>query len=118
MKKPLIKISVGKENFKLPKKEAKAVLALVKSIDNLSTAKNKTAEVVYKEVAKDRPRGAVYLRGMRTRENISQKKLEEMTGVPASNISKYESGVRSITKLVAKKFADALNINPKKLLEI
>ena len=116
MKKPLIKISVGRENFKLPQKEAKAVLALVKSINNLSTSKNKSAEVVYKEIAKDRPQGAVYLRGIRIRENISQKRLEEMTGIPASNISKYESGARAITESVAKKFANVLGINKKNLL--
>ncbi|MDE0119003.1 MAG: helix-turn-helix transcriptional regulator [Bdellovibrionales bacterium] len=115
MKKPLIKISVGKEIFKLPHKEAQAVLAIVKSINYSNYSKNKTAEVVYKEIAKTRPKGAVYLRGIRTRENMSQKKLEKITGIPASNISKYESGSRKITIPIAKKLAKALNINEKKL---
>ena len=117
MKKPLIKISVGKEKFKLPRKEAQAVLALVKSINHFNYSRNKTAEVVYKEIAKNRPKGAVYLRGIRTRENMSQKKLEKITGIPASNISKYESGSRKITISIAKKLAKALDINEKTLLQ-
>ena len=116
-KKLLIKISVGKEEFKIPRKEAQAVLALVKSINLSNYSKNKAAEVVYKEIAKNRPKGAVYLRGIRNRENISQKQLEKITGIPASNISKYESGSRKITISIAKKLAGALNINEKKLLQ-
>ena len=116
-KKPLIKISVGKEEFKIPRKEAQAVLALVKSINLSNFSKNKAAMVVYKEIAKNRPRGAVYLRGIRTRENMSQKQLEKITGIPASNISKYENGSRKITISIAKKLAGALNVSEKKLLQ-
>ena len=114
MKKHLTKVSIGKREFQIPNKEAKAVLALVESIDKSS---NTSAEVVFNEVAKDRPRGAVYLRGIRNREGISQKELEEMTSIPVSNISKYESGTRKITEAVAKKFAKALGIKAAKLLE-
>ncbi|MDE0151697.1 MAG: helix-turn-helix transcriptional regulator [Bdellovibrionales bacterium] len=116
MKKPLIKVSVGKEKFQLPYKEATAVLALLKSIDN-SHFQNKSSEIVYKEIAKNRPKGAVYLRGIRTRENISQKTLSKITGIPVSNISKYESGSRKITIFIAKKLAKALNVTETKLLQ-
>ena len=117
MKKLLIKVSIGKEKFQMPHKEAEAVLALVKSIDNLHFSQNKTSEVVYKEVAKNRPKGAVYLKGIRTRENISQKKLSKITGIPVSNISKYESGSRKITVSVAKKLAKILSIPETRLLQ-
>ncbi len=113
MKKHLTKVSIGKKEFQIPKKEAQAVLALVESI---GISSNTPSEVVFKEVAKNRPKGAVYLRGIRTREDISQKQLEKMTGVPVSNISKYESGSRKITESIAKKFAKALKIEVKKLL--
>ena len=116
MKKPLIKVSVGSKLFKIPQQEAKAVLAIVKSIEHLNRSTNKSAHVVYREFAKNRCKGAVYLRGMRTRENMSQKELEQKTGIPVTNISKYESGSRKITEPVAKKLAKALNINTKKLL--
>lgn len=116
MKKPLIKVSVGSKRFKIPPQEAKAVLAIVKSIEHLNHSTNKSAHVVYREFAKNRCKGAVYLRGIRTRENISQKELGRKTGIPVSNISKYESGSRKITEPVAKKLAKALNITTKKLL--
>ena len=117
MKKPLIKVSFGKEKFQLPYKEAAALLSLVKSIDHFHLPQNKTAEVVYKEIAKNRPKGAVYLRGIRTRENISQKQLSKITGIPVSNISKYESGSRKITASIAQKLSKALDITETKLLQ-
>ena len=90
------------------------MLALVESIDKSS---NTSSEVVFKEFAKDRPKGAVYLRGIRTREGIGQKELSEMTSIPVSNISKYESGARPITETIAKKLSKALGIKESKLLE-
>ena len=116
MKKPLIKVSVGSKRFKIPQQEAKAVLAIVKSIEHLNHSTNKSAHVIYREFAKNRCKGAIYLRGIRTRENISQKVLEKKTGIPVTNISKYESGSRKITESVAKKLAKALDIKSSKLL--
>ena len=115
MKKRLTKVSIGRKEFRIPDREAKAVLALVESIDNSS---NVPSEVVFKEFAKDRPKGAVYLRGVRLREDISQKELERKTSIPVSNISKYESGARKITLSVAKKLAKALGVKAEKLLEV
>ena len=114
MKKRLTKVSIDGKEFQIPNKEAKAVLALVESIDRSS---NTPSEVVFKEFAKDRPKGAVYLRGIRVREGLSQKQLEDMTSIPVSNISKYESGARKITDSVAKIFAKALGIKAEKLLQ-
>ena len=46
----------------------------------MNSPKNKPSHIVFKEVAKGRPRNAVYLRGTsRTRENIAQKQLAKMT---------------------------------------
>jgi len=118
MKKHLTKVAIGKRKFNIPKKEAQAILSLVESIDqSTSSSDGIPSEVVFKEVAKNRPKGAVYLRGIRTREDISQKELDRLTGIPISNISKYESGSRKITESIAKKLAKALNINYRKLLE-
>lgn len=116
MKKPLTKITIGKKSFALPKKEAHAILSLVESIDTAYA--NTPANVVFKQFAKERPKGAVYLRGIRTREALSQKDLEKLTGIPLSNISKYESGSRKMTESIAKKFAKALKIDHRKLLLI
>ena len=113
----LIKVSVGKEKFKISHTDAKSILVLIKRIEHLHRhSTNKSAYVVYREHAKNRCKGAVYLRGIRTRENISQKELGKKTGIPVTNISKYESGSRKITEPVAKKLAKALNVTTKKLL--
>ena len=117
MKKPLTRVSVGKEKFQIPNKEAKAVLALVKSIDYFHCSQNKTAEVVYKEIAKKRPKGAVYLRGIRTRENMSQKQLAKIANIPISNVSKYENGSRQMTPSIARKLAKVLGVVSEKLLQ-
>ncbi len=104
MKKLLTKIVIGEREFKVPKKEANAVLALVESI----SSKAVSSKVVFQEHSMKRPPGAVYLRGLRFRENISQQELYELTGIPVSNISKLENGSRKITKNTAKKLAKAL----------
>ena len=53
--------------------------------------------------------GAVYLRGIRTRENLSQTRLAELTGIPQRHISEMENGKRPIGKERAKLLAEALN---------
>ena len=116
-KERLIKISIGKKEFKIPKKEAKAVETIIRLLkEKLDKDKNVSSEVVYKEFNKNRPKGAVYLKGIRTREALSQKALEKMTGIPVTNISKYENGSRKITEAAAKKLAKALNAQPELLL--
>lgn len=56
------------------------------------------------------PQG-VYLRGLRSREDLTQAQLSEMTGIPRRHISEMESGKRVIGKSIAHKLADALNAN-------
>ncbi len=116
MKKHLTKILIGEKEFKIARKEAKAVLALVESLERSAAGENNSSEKVLRTMVGSRPKGAVYLRGIRSRENISQKQLEGLTGIPVSNISKYESGARKITEAVAKKIAKALKIKAQRLL--
>lgn len=52
---------------------------------------------------------AIYLRGIRARENMSQVKLAELTGIPQRHISEMENGKRPIGKERAKVLAKALN---------
>jgi predicted transcriptional regulator len=51
----------------------------------------------------------VALRAYRTREDLTQKQLSELTGIPQHHISEMENGKRSIGKERAKKLADALH---------
>ena len=51
----------------------------------------------------------VYLKGIRSRECLTQIQLSEMTGIPRRHISEMESGKRAIGKATAHKLAEALN---------
>lgn len=53
--------------------------------------------------------GAVALRGIRTRENLTQAQLSEMTCIPQRHISEMENSKRAIGKERAKVLAKALN---------
>ena len=58
MKKHLTKVAIGKKEFNIPKKEAQAILSLVESIDQSTNDNGGTSsEVIFKEVAKNRPKG-------------------------------------------------------------
>ncbi|MDO9082948.1 MAG: helix-turn-helix transcriptional regulator [Humidesulfovibrio sp.] len=56
------------------------------------------------------------LRGSRFRESITQVQLSKLTGVPQRHISEMENGKRTISKLMAKRFASVLNISYKVFL--
>jgi len=56
------------------------------------------------------------LRGARYREDVSQRKLANLTGVSVQNISAMENGRRPIGKEMAKRFAHVLNTDWRLLL--
>jgi Plasmid maintenance system antidote protein len=59
-----------------------------------------------------------YLSGARYREGLTQVELAKRTGVPRRHISEMENGKRPIGKQNAKKLAEALNIEPRRLLSV
>lgn len=74
-------------------------------------------EVLAKDrIAKHGKKGLV-LRGMRYREDLSQKDLAKKSGVTQNEISKIENGKRSVGEKVAKRLAKALNFDYKLLME-
>jgi predicted transcriptional regulator len=56
------------------------------------------------------------LRGLRSREELTQKQLAEMVGIKPSNISEMENGKRPIGKVMAKRLAKALGTDYKVFL--
>lgn len=58
----------------------------------------------------------VNLRGARYREDITQKQLAELVGIPQRHISMMENGKRTIGKEMAKRLGRALNISYKVFL--
>jgi DNA-binding XRE family transcriptional regulator len=56
------------------------------------------------------------LRGLRTREGITQKEFAQALGIRQHHVSEMEKGVRAISKDMAKRIGDAYNISYKVFL--
>ena len=119
MKKHLIKVAVGNEQFNLPAKEVKALLSLIKTINNAHRPiipKYINWTDIYKKNFKNRPEWAVCLRAARYKHSLSQRELSKRSKISITTISKYENGEREISIAQAKKLAKALNTNYKVFL--
>ena len=75
---------------------------------------NSTVDEVFPDLAHNRT--GVILRGYRSREDLTQKQLSEMTGIPQRHISELEHGKRQAGKEWAKKLAAALNCDYRRFL--
>jgi DNA-binding XRE family transcriptional regulator len=64
----------------------------------------------YRQMSKEMT-PARYLKTYREISSYSQARLGDLVGVPASRISDFETGQRSISKEMAKKFADLFKVN-------
>ena len=71
------------------------------------------AEVFPEYIGKE---SQVALRAYRTREDLTQKQLSDLYGIPQHHISEMENGKRSIGKERAKKLAEALHCDYRQLL--
>lgn len=80
----------------------------------------KDQPIAWQELAKDRiakyKKAGLVLRGMRYRENMSQKELAVKSGVHQNEISKIENGKRTVGEKVAKRLAKALQFNYRLLI--
>lgn len=74
-------------------------------------------EVLAKKRIEKYKKAGLVLRGMRYRENLSQKVLAQRSGVSQNEISKIENGKRTVGEKVAKKLAKALNTDYLLLLD-
>ncbi|MBI5557668.1 MAG: helix-turn-helix transcriptional regulator [Deltaproteobacteria bacterium] len=71
------------------------------------------AEVFPEYIGKEQQ---VAIRAYRYRENLTQRQLAELTGIPQRHISEMENGKRVIGKELAKRLAKALNADYKVFL--
>ncbi|MBF0132375.1 MAG: helix-turn-helix transcriptional regulator [Magnetococcales bacterium] len=53
----------------------------------------------------------IMLSGARGKENLTQRQLSELTGIPQRHISEMENGKRPIGKKNAKLFAETMNVD-------
>jgi DNA-binding XRE family transcriptional regulator len=68
-----------------------------------------TADEYFTKYFPGETKESVALRGARGREDLTQKQLSEMTGIPQRHLSEMENGRRTIGKERAKKLAAALH---------
>lgn len=70
----------------------------------------------FKEIEDNPP--AAFLSGARYREGLTQVELSERSGIPRRHISEMENGKRPIGKTNARKLAEILHIDPRRLLSV
>ena len=70
----------------------------------------------FKEIEHKLP--SVFLSGARHREGLTQVELAERAGIPRRHISEMENNKRPIGKMNARKLAEVLNIDPRRLLSM
>jgi DNA-binding transcriptional regulator YiaG len=61
---------------------------------------------------------ATFLRGARGREDLTQKRLSALTGIPTRHISEMENGKRPVGKKNARLLGKALNADPRLFLSV
>ena len=83
--------------------------ANIAAIKNYVDSLEKSGSVPWREVAAKRGNiPASVLRGARNKEEVTQTRLSELTGIPQRHISEMERGKRPIGKETARKLAAAL----------
>jgi DNA-binding XRE family transcriptional regulator len=100
-------------NLHVQKKNVARIKAFVKDLEG-DGERNYTVDEVFSDLMTNE-QGAT-LRGYRNRENLTQRQLAELTGIPQRHISEMENGKRSIGKENAKKIGQALNVDYRFLL--
>lgn len=69
------------------------------------------AEVVFAHLVKEITEAGALLKGLRTRENLSQEEFSKIIQVTQANLSKMENGKRPIGKIIAKRIAEKFNLD-------
>ena len=99
--------------LKVHRHNAPLVVRYAESIESEEERTYTVAEVFPEYIGKE---SQVSLRAYRTREDLTQKQLSGLTGIPQHHISEMENGKRSIGKERAKKLAEALHCDYRQLL--
>ena len=99
--------------LRVHRNNAAKVREYAKSIEEVEERTYTVAEVFPEYVGKEQQ---VALRGYRHREELTQRQLAELTGIPQRHISEMENGRRPIGKEMAKRLSKALKANYKVFL--
>ena len=107
-KKPLTE-DIQEARFMGPAKKIKKLSLVARSLGLVDLSDSIPWRELFPEFADESP-ASVALRGARRKEDLTQKQLAELTGIPQSHISEMENGKRTIGKERAKRLGKALNI--------
>ena len=100
--------------YAIPKSVAKKYIVEVKK--TVEREGNISADEVFKDMDKKYGEAGALLRGLRSRENLSQIEFAKRIKVTQANLSKMENGTRPIGKIIAMRIAKAFDVNYKYFL--
>ena len=108
-------------NLSIPAAKGPLILKALNSILELTGLKARRIdadgdEIVSAEDVLGDVTPAIALRGLRVKEDITQKELAELLGISQNMISEMESGKRPITPKTAKRIAEKFNVSYKAFL--
>lgn len=110
-------LSARPQTYRLPLPIAQEVEQYIRQqIENSGQDASVPAAEVLPELADDASRAAAVLRGLRHRENLTQKALADKIGIRQHHLSEMENGKRPIGKEMAKKLAKVLRTDWKMLV--
>ena len=114
-------IVITPDNERVSYISAKNMDKLEAFLEKYADSKEDDNPIAWEELAKDRiakyKKAGLVLRGIRYRENMSQKVLAEKSSVSQNEISKIENGKRVVGEKVAKRLAKVLDIDYRLLTE-
>lgn len=107
---PIVVLRDGKIVEEIPKKPAGRQARPLQTEEDRSYT---VAEVFPEYIGREQQSA---LRAYRHREGLTQKQLSELTGIPQHHISEMENGKRTIGKERARRLAEALHCDYRRLL--
>ncbi len=87
---------------------AKRIRAYAQAVESGEDRNYSVAEVFPEYLGKEKE---IALRAYRTRENLTQQQLADLSGIPQHHLSEMENGKRGIGKERARKLAQALHVS-------
>lgn len=94
-------------HLRVHRSNAPKIKEYARAIELDDNKKTYTIDEVFPEYIDKKPQIAI--RAYRYRENLTQKQLAQLTGIPQRHLSEMENGKRAISKEIAKTLATALN---------
>lgn len=98
-------LTYGHKTYAIPEKLLK--MYLVKEADDSSVPAN----IVFAKLEKKLTKAGAFLKGLRTREGLSQSAFAKKILVTQSNLSNMENGRRPIGKIVAKRIGKIFDVD-------